>query len=432
MAATPVEPFDVVILGAGSAAEQIWPALPGRRVAVVESDRVGGACPYIACMPSKSMLHDARRRRVSASPARGTAVADTAWREFRAALQRRDAIVEHLDDTGAADALMQTGAELVRGEGAIVRDGTVCVGERELGYRDLVIDTGSATAPLPVEGLRDVQTWTSDDALTADELPARLLVLGGGAVGCELAQVYITFGSQVTIVESGPRLLSGEDPLLGECLGDAFRALGIEIRTGTHAVAASPAGGGLRLELEDGSAVDGDRILIATGRAPRVQHLGLERIGVPFDAKRGIPIDDHCRVVGHEHVWAAGDVTGIAPFTHTAGYHGRVIAANLRGEPLTADHRAIPRTVFTDPVAAAVGMTAAAARDQGIDVAIATFPVRETARAATDALSCGAVTLCADRRRRVVVGAAAIAAGADEWISEMTLAIRAAIPVPLR
>lgn len=421
--------FDVVILGGGSAAEEIWPSLPGRRIAVIERQRVGGTCPFVACMPSKSMLRDAQRRRECGS-APGRVDGDIA-RVFRDAVRRRDTVADHLDDSHAAAAMRDAGAELIRGDGAVLAPGIVGVGERRVAYTDLVINTGSAAAPFHVDGLDDVLTWTSEQALTSDELPPRLLVLGGGPVGCELAQMYSRFGTRVTIVENAPRLLSHEEPLVGTTLREVFTAEGIDVRTRTTAVAARHADGGLRLDLDDGGAVHGDRILVAAGRAPRVTNLGLERVGIRFDEKRGIPIDDRCRVVGHENTWAAGDVTGIAPFTHTASYHGRVIAANLRGERAVADHRAIPRTVLTDPPVAAVGLTRAAAGEQAIDVAVAQYPLHKTARADTDDVSCGAIMLCADRRRAVLIGAAAIGPHADEWISEMSLAIRADIPLAI-
>lgn len=424
--------FDVVILGGGSAAEEIWPALPGLRVAVIERQRLGGTCPFVACMPSKSMLHDAHRHHGSGSGIGGPEpIEDEAGKDFRAAVRRRDAVAGHLDDTAAAEAMEKAGVELIRGDGVVRAPGTVSVGDRELACTDLVINTGSAPAPMHIPGVEEVPSWTSDDALTSDELPRRLLVLGGGPVGCELAQMFSRFGAHVTIVENAPRLLSREEPLIGETLGELFAAEGIDVRTGTSAVAASTMGHGVRLDLADGSAVHGDRILLVAGRAPRVTNLGLERIGVTVDEKRGIPIDERCHVVGHDHVWAAGDVTGIAPFTHTASYHGRVIAANLRGEHAVADHSAIPRTVLTDPPAAAVGLTSSAAREQDIDVAVAQFALPKTARAGTDDVSAGAVTLCADRQRAVVIGAAAIGPCADEWISEMSLAIRAQIPLAL-
>lgn len=424
--------FDVVILGGGSAAEELWPALPDRRVAVIERNRVGGTCPFVACMPSKSMLRDAHRRYGCGLPAvgHGRAGAETA-QEFRRAVRRRDTVADHLDDSEAAEAMARAGVALIRGHGQVRAPGVISVENTELAYANLVIDTGSTPAPLPIRGLNGVPCWTTEDALTSDELPQRLLVLGGGPAGCELAQMFERFGARVTIVDNGPRLLSREEPIIGDTLGQALTAEGIDVRAGTTAVSASSTNDGLRLDFADGTAVHGDRILAAAGRAPRVTNLGLELIGVPFDEKRGIPIDERCRVAGHADVWAAGDVTGIAPFTHTATYHGRVIAANLRGERALADHRAIPRTVLTDPPVAAVGLTSRTAHEQAIDVAVAQFPLHKTARAGTDDVSIGAVTLCADRQRAVVVGAAAVGPHADEWISEMSLAIRAEIPLAI-
>lgn len=423
--------FDVVILGGGSAAEAIWPALPGRRIAVIERQRVGGTCPFVACMPSKSMLHDAHQRHRCRSVTGSGERVDEAARDFRHAMRRRDAVADHLDDAASVEAMTKAGVELIRGDGHLHAPGVIGVGDAELAYTDLVINTGSTPAPIHVSGIDDVPCWTSEGALTSDELPHRLVVLGGGPVGCELAQMFSRFGSRVTIVENAARLLSREEPLIGDTLQQVFTAEGIEVRSATRAVSASRTSDGLRLDLADGGAVHGDRILVVAGRAPRVTNLGLERIGVPFDEKRGIPIDERCRVAGHDDVWAAGDVTGVAPFTHTASYHGRIIAANIRGERAVADHRAIPRTVFTDPPVAAVGLASGAARERAIDVAVAQFPLPKTARASTDEVSRGALTLCADRQRAVVIGAAAIGPHTEEWISEMSLAIRAEIPLVL-
>jgi dihydrolipoamide dehydrogenase len=299
----------------------------------------------------------------------------------------------------------------------------------DLGYDDLVITTGSRPSDPALPGLELVPTWTSDEALSSADLPSTMLVLGGGPVGCELAQVYATFGTHVTLVQSATHLLAAEEAFLGQILAGALGGQGIDIRLDTVNLAA-PAGGGAAVELSDGTRVQADRVLLATGRTPRMDNIGLESIGLaPSDD--GLAVDDTCRVLGADHVWAAGDVTGIAPFTHTANYQARVLVTNLSGKTAKTDYRAIPRTVFTHPPVAAVGMTRAAAEAAGIEVTAAGMDVAETARAGADGATIGRLQLIADTARGVLIGAAAIGPGADEWIGEASLAVRAEVPLDL-
>jgi dihydrolipoamide dehydrogenase len=306
----------------------------------------------------------------------------------------------------------------------------VRVGEREIGYTDLVVATGSAPAIPPIDGLADLPTWTSDQALTAPERPASLLVLGGGAVGCELAQVYAAFGTRVTLVQSGSQLLPREEPAIAAILADALRDNGITLHLDAKAIAARRDDAGVALTLDDGTVLTAERLLVATGREPRVAGIGLERLGIAPD-REGLAIDEHCRVRGQEHLWAAGDVTGVEPYTHTANYHARILTANLLGEAKESDHRAIPRAVYTTPTVAGVGLSADAAREAGHDVITAGVDLRETARAETEGTTRGRLELIADRRRGVLLGASAIGPHADAWLGETTLAIRAAVPLTL-
>ncbi len=434
----PVKRFDVVLLGAGSAGEWIWSQLPGRSVAVVEAGRVGGECPFVACIPSKALLRSAQVRRLVADAHRLGATAvpvtlDDRAEAFAAAVVRRDLISEGRDDSGKAEELARGGAVLFRGRGRISGPGRVVVttasGElEELGYTDLVIDTGSSSVRPPVPGLDLVPTWSSDQALSSGELPASLAVLGGGPVGCELAQVYAAFGVRVTMVEMADQLLPQEDPAIGAVLAEVLVRNGIDLRTGTRLIGAEAAGSGARLALEGGASVEVERVLVATGRRPNVDDIGLESLGlVPNPA--GLPTDAHGRVEGAEHVWAAGDVTGVAPFTHTANYQGRIVVANLRGQAMTGDYRALPRAVYTDPPVAAVGLTADAARAAGVEVAVASASLAETGRAASDGIDLGHLLLVADSVKGILVGAAAIGPGVDELIGEATLAIRAQVPI---
>ena len=256
------------------------------------------------------------------------------------------------------------------------------------------------------------------------------MVLGGGPVGCELAQVYATFGTEVTLVQSESHLLAPEEAFLGQILSGVLLHQGVDVRLDTSAQAMRQSGPGAIVDLSDGSSVETQRVLLATGRTPWVDGIGLESLGLE-PSHHGLAVDEACRVLGAEHVWAAGDVTGIAPFTHTANYQARVLLTNLRGQAAAADYRAIPRTVLTDPPVAAVGMTRVAAETAGMNLATAGMDLAATARAGSDGTEIGRLQLVADKARGVLVGAAAIGPGVDEWIGEAALAIRAEVPLEI-
>lgn len=429
-----MESFDVVVLGAGSAGELVATQLAeaGRSVALVEALRVGGECPYVACMPSKAMLRSSAARadaRSLADLGAGTAALDGDASAYTAATRRRDEISEQRNDAQAAEAAVKAGITLVRGSGRITRSGAVDVDGRELGYTDLVLATGSSAVTPDVEGLDQVPTWTSDEALAATERPASLLVLGGGAVGCELAQVHARFGTTVCLVEPGPQLAGKEEASIAAQLAEVLRRDGVDVRLETEVARFAPNGSGARAHLSDGTTVDVDRVLVATGRRPNTGGIGLDALGLATDDGGRITTDDHCRVEGQEHVWAAGDVTGVAPYTHTANYQARIVTANLLGGDRAADYRAVPRAIYTAPAVASVGRTAEEARDDGVDAITAVMDVGETARAITEGAGGGRLVLTADRGKGVLLGAAAIGPHADEWLAEATLAIRAEVPL---
>jgi pyruvate/2-oxoglutarate dehydrogenase complex dihydrolipoamide dehydrogenase (E3) component len=432
-----VDRFDVVVVGAGSAGEWVAGGVAdaGGSVALVEASRVGGECPYVACIPGKGMLRSARvredaRHLVERGGASAPVALDDDEPAYRAAVRRRVALSSHRDDTDAARGIERRGVTLIRGTGRITGSGVIDVDGRQVGYRDLVVATGSRPAVPPIEGLDQVAPWTSDQALSAPARPASLMVLGGGAVGCELAQAYAGFGVAVTLVEAATQLVSGEDAAIAAELATVLRASNIDIRLGTEVKAMeATAGGQARALLDGGSVIEAEQMILAVGRTPATAGLGLEAIGITPDGTGALAVDARCHVEGQTHVWAAGDVTGSAPYTHGANYQAQVVTHNLLGGDQVGDYRAIPRVVYTHPPMASTGMPAERARADGIDVITATMDMSQLARAATDGATGGLLILVADLSRRVLIGAAAVGPGADEWISEASVAIRAGIPL---
>ncbi|MEU9022512.1 MULTISPECIES: dihydrolipoyl dehydrogenase family protein [Actinomadura] len=407
--------YDAVVLGGGTAGELVATGLAraGRDVALVENRLVGGESRYFACVPSKSLLLSARRGET-----------------WEMAVARRDALTGHRADERIVAGMAEEGVTVLRGRGQVTGPGRIEVDGAEHGFGDLVLCTGSEPVIPPVDGLADVPLWTSDGALSVPDLPRRLVVLGGGPVGCELAQVYAAFGSQVSVVEASGRLLTAEAPFAGEVLADALRRMGVDLRLGADLSHVERKESGLRLWLSDGGTLDADRILVAAGRRPRVEGLGLETLGVATSPGHGVPVDETCRVPSSSgDVWAAGDVTGVARTTHAARYQARLVLANLLGEHRAADYRAIPRVVYTTPTVYAVGISPKQAEELGIDLLTAGYDLAATARAAVEADERGRVELYADRSRGLLIGAAAAGLYAEEWMSEIALAIRAETPL---
>ncbi|MGH3042948.1 MAG: dihydrolipoyl dehydrogenase family protein, partial [Gaiellaceae bacterium] len=334
----------------------------------------------------------------------------------------RDEISEK-DDASQADWLAKQGATLVRGPGEVTEPGLVSVGGRELPYDALLVATGSVPVVPPVEGLDEVPHWSSREATSATAVPESLAVVGGGAVGCELSQAYARLGARVTLVQAGDHLLPRVDREAADILAAAFEEERIEIRYGTKATRVEGGGGApYRLELEGQAPVEAEQLLVATGRKPNVEGFGLERLGIAL-GRRGIEVDD--RLVAGDGVWAAGDVTGVALFTHVGKYQGRIAAANVAGKEARADYRAIPASIFTDPQVAVAGDTS------GEGAITSSWKLESVSRTATyqRPKKAGLVKLYADPERRVLVGATVVGPEAGEWLGQLTLAIRAEVPV---
>ena len=426
------EQVDVVVIGLGVGGEETSGRLAEAGLSVVGADPrlVGGECPYWGCIPSKMMIRAgnlvAETRRVDGMA--GTASVTPDWAPV--AKRIREEATDNWNDQVAVDRLVKKGVTFYRERAVITGPRQVTVGDREFeASRGIVVATGTVAVIPPIDGLAGTPYWTNKEAIEADTLPATIIVLGGGAIGLELTQVFARFGVQVTVVEGSDRILAFEEPESSELAQTALERDGVTFRIGAFASHVSHDGDGFTLTLADGSTVAGEKLLVATGRRVDTNSLGLDQVGIDPSA-RHIEVDEHVRAA--DGVWAVGDVTGVGAFTHNAMYQANIAVHDILGteNAPVASYHAMPRVTFTDPEIGAVGMTEKQARDAGLDVGIGLTQVPASTRGwIHKAGNEGFIKLVADNDRGVLVGATSSGPVGGEVLSALAVAVHAAVPV---
>ncbi|MGI8781714.1 MAG: dihydrolipoyl dehydrogenase family protein [Solirubrobacteraceae bacterium] len=426
--------FDVVVIGAGPGGEVAAGRLAaaGLDVAIVEDRKVGGECSFWACMPSKALLRPgetlAEVRRVP-----GAAEAAGGKLDVGAVLERRDEIIHDLDDSAQLPWLEDRGIVLYRGWGRIDGEKRVVVGEETLEARRAVILAGGTTPTLPpIDGLAEAAPWTNREATTAGTIPARLIVMGGGVVGVELAHAYVSLGAHVTLIEGERRLLPREEEFACAQVTEALAELGVDVRTGQKAESVRREGAEVSVTLGDGSVVSGDELLVAVGRSPQVDGLGLETVGLAPDGY--VEVDEHAQVAGHDWLYVIGDLNGRAPFTHMAKYQAGIAADHLLGTDSAIEHGAdgprSPRVIFTDPQVAAVGHTTKTARDAGLQPRVVDIGTSANAGGSYYGRGArGTSRFLIDEERGIVVGATITGSEVADFLHAATIAIFGEVPL---
>ncbi len=422
---------DVIVIGAGPAGEASAGQLgrEGLDVALVERELIGGECAFYACMPSKALLRPAE---LLAEVARvpGAREAVTGGLDARIVLERRDEVIHGLDDSVQLPWIEERGITLVRGEARVSGERTVSVADQVLtARRAVVLAVGSGAEMPPIPGLQEVAPWTNREGTTAKRVPGRLTVLGGGVVGCELAQAWSSLGSQVVLVEAQPRLIAGEEPFASEQLLEALRGRGVDVRLSTKAVRAQREGQQFALTLDSGERLRSDELLVAIGRRPLTDGLGLETVGLV--GGETIDVDERMRVPGHDWLYAIGDVNGRALVTHAGKYQARVAVATIMGREMRAlwDGPLSPRVVFTEPQVAAVGLTLDAALAAGLPArAIDADPESTPAGSFIGKGAPANARLVVDTSADVIVGATFTGPEVQDMLMAATIAVAAEVP----
>ena len=426
-----METFDFVIIGAGPAGEAAAHEARSRgaSVAIIDRQWFGGSCPHIGCLPSKSLLHGAAEHHANS--------ASYSWERASKArdyMVNRPETADEPDDSSHVKSLDDAGAVTYRGTGRIVARGRVEIRHddrvHEIAAKDVLIAVGSTSKVPPLPGLDGLRVWTNREATLTRELPQSLLVLGGGPTGCELSQVYARFGVPVTIVQSGDRLMPTEHPRNSEAVAQALRRDGVDVRLNVRATGAR-AGAGRNgadvIDLDDGSTAEGHAILLAVGRAFPLDELGLEHYGIDTSERQALPRDGRLRIA--DGLWVIGDPAGPELHTHQAHYQGERAVRMALGETIKPDYRALPRSTYTDPEAASVGLTLDQAKAAGIDAVEYVAEFAKSSRGYALEETIGHVTLTFDRSTKELVGAAIAAPDASAAIHECVLAIKAHVPV---